>query len=177
MVKIVTVPSDILRKVAAPVVGVDTRILELLKDMQECLKKAKDPQGVGLAAPQVGVSLRLFLSRPVKNGAIHTFINPEITDLSQKTIDPHKKDGVYEGCLSIPAHYSPIRRSYAVTVKYQVIKDGQLVTKEETLTGFAAHVVQHEMDHLNGVLFIDRALAQNEPIYKIEGDEWVEVGI
>ncbi len=177
MVKIITVPSDTLRKVAKPVEGVDVRILDLLKDMQEILKKAKDPQGVGLAATQVGVPLRIFLTRPIKNGAMHTFINPEIIGLSQKTVDPHRKDGVYEGCLSIPAHFSPIRRSYSVTVKYQVINNGKLSEKIETFTGFAAHVVQHEMDHLNGILFIDRALTQNAKIYKIEGEEWVEVGI
>jgi peptide deformylase len=159
--------------------------------MEKALREAKDPQGVGLAAPQVGVSLRIFMIRPKKNGPITTLVNPEITNFSQRTIDPHSKEGVYEGCLSIPNHYAPVTRSLSVTVKYQSIQRSQdskskdqlnpeywtLSPKEDTFSGFAAHVVQHEMDHLNGILFIDRVLEQNSKLYRLEGKEWEEISL
>ncbi len=152
MVKIITVPSDTLRKVAKPVEGVDVRILDLLKDMQEILKKAKDPQGVGLAATQVGVPLRIFLTRPIKNGAMHTFINPEIIGLSQKTVDPHRKDGVYEGCLSIPDVRVEIERPASLMLRY-VDRDG--TARELAAEGLLATAIQHEINHLDGKLIID----------------------
>jgi peptide deformylase len=177
MANIVTVPSEVLRKVATPIEGVNARVLKLLKDMDKVLRSAKDPQGVGLAAPQIGVSERIFMIRPETKGPITTFINPEIIKFSQKTINPHKKDGVYEGCLSIPKHYGPVKRAYSITIKYDFINEGKLESTEEVFSGFPAHVIQHEMDHLNGILFIDRILEQNSKLYKIEGEDWEEVGI
>jgi peptide deformylase len=174
MSDIVLAPSPVLRQVAKPVEAIDKRVLLVLEDMEKTLKKAKDPQGVGLAAPQIGVSLRIFLSRPTKDGPITIFINPEITKFSQAKNKPTSKNGVYEGCLSIPSHYSPIERSKSVTVKY---RDEKFVEKTESFSGFAAHVIQHEMDHLNGILFIDRCLEQNTKLYRIVGEEWEEVGI
>jgi peptide deformylase len=177
MSNIITAPSGVLREVAKPVETLDKRVLTILKDMEKSLKAAKKPQGVGLAAPQIGLSLRIFMIRPVDNGPIKTFINPEIIKFSQKTINPLTKDGVYEGCLSIPQHYAPITRSASVTVKYQAPEGNKLIDKTESFSGFPAHIVQHEMDHLNGILFIDRVLEQNTKLYKIEGEEWYEVGI
>ena len=192
MTKIVTVPSDVLRKPAKPVLALDNRVLNLLINMEKILKTAKNPQGVGLAAPQIGASLRIFLIRPVKNGPITIFINPEIVKFSQRQSVPTGKKGIYEGCLSIPNHYAPIKRSSSVTVKYQTLNNsplsfpslklregvgGELLEKTETFFGFPAHVIQHEMDHLNGILFIDRCLEQNSKLYKIDGEEWEEVGI
>lgn len=194
MTKIVTVPSEVLRKSAKPVLALDVSILNILENMKKTLKDAKNPQGVGLAAPQIGLSLRIFLIRPVKNGLITIFINPEIIKFSQRQNVPTGKKGVYEGCLSIPDHYAPIRRSTSVTVRYQSINqpmtnttnhrdlafdiDGfKLIEKTEVFSGFPAHVIQHEMDHLNGILFIDRCLEQNSKLYKIDGEEWEEVGI
>ncbi len=194
MLKIVIVPSDVLRKPAKPVLALDTSVLNILENMKKTLKDAKNPQGVGLAAPQIGVSLRIFLIRPVKNGPVTIFINPEIVKFSQRQNVPTGKKGVYEGCLSIPNHYAPIRRSTSVTVKYQSINQPitnttnhrdltfdierfRLIEKTEVFSGFSAHVIQHEMDHLNGILFIDRVLEQNTKLYKIDGEEWEEVGI
>ncbi len=198
MLKIVTVPSEVLRKPARPVLTLDNSILNILKNMEKTLKDAKNPQGVGLAAPQIGLSLRIFLIRPMKNGPITIFINPEIIKFSQRQNDPRRLPAgrqVYEGCLSIPNHYAPIRRSTSVTVKYQTIKSKiqnnldlrisnlEFESKIETFSNFAAHVIQHEMDHLNGILFIDRCLEQNSKLYKIVESlpagrqEWEEVGI
>jgi peptide deformylase len=182
MSKILAAPSEVLRTVAKPVEAIDKRVLSVIKDMDKALKEAKNPQGVGLAAPQIGVSMRIFMIRPEKRGKITTFINPQITYFSQRLIDPHSKNGVYEGCLSVPNHYAPVSRSMSVTIKYQVLhqlsaNDFQLTTKNENYSGFAAHVIQHEMDHLNGILFIDRVLEQNVKLYRLDGKEWEEVGI
>jgi peptide deformylase len=193
MSPIVTVPSQVLRTPTKPVTSLDTRVQKVIEDMYKTLRKTKNPQGVGLAAPQIGVSLKIFLARPDPNGEISLFINPEIVKFSQKQIDPHKKKGVYEGCLSIPGHYAPVRRAMSVTVKYQTINNspllfpslnlregagGELLEKTEVFTGFPAHVIQHEMDHLNGILFIDRVLEQNVKLYKVKDkDDWEEVSL
>mgnify|MGYP001594671293 CR=1 FL=1 len=178
MAQIITVPSPILRQPAQPVERLDARIQKVLTDMEKALKNAIDPQGVGLAAPQIGELWRIFMIRPVATGPITTFINPQIVKYSQRQINPLTKKGIYEGCLSLPHHYAPIKRSSSVTVKYLTpAQTDELVEKTETFSGFTAHVIQHEMDHLNGILFIDRVLEQNAKLYRVEGDEWVEVGI
>lgn len=200
MLKIVTVPSDILRQVAKPIELLDKRVLKVIEDMHKTLMAAKKPQGVGLAAPQIGESLRIFLVRPTKNGPITIFINPEIIKFSQRKVSPNTKEGVYEGCLSIPGHYAPVRRAMSVTVSYQTPsesdwrdlraqilpkghastqsrQEGKLIQKTSVFSGFIAHVIQHEMDHLNGILFIDRVLEQQAKLYKVEGKDWEEVGI
>ncbi len=180
MSQIITVPSAVLRQVTKPVDALDARVLAILKDMEKTLKAAKKPQGVGLAAPQIGVSLRIFMIRPTPKSPVTVFINPEIIKYSQRKIKPNSKDGIYEGCLSIPHHYAPLERSSSVTVKYQTPKllsttNYELLTKTAVFTGFPAHVIQHEMDHLNGILFIDRVLEQNAPLFKFEGKTWHEV--
>jgi len=184
------VPNETLRLVAKPVDRLDKRVLNIVKDMIKTLKEAKNPKGVGLAASQIGAGLRIFLIRPIKNGPITVFINPEITHYSQRTTHPTAKKGVYEGCLSIPNHYAPLERSSSVTVKYQTLTTspltplqnfgegnarGKVVEKTQVFSGFPAHVIQHEMDHLNGILFIDRCLEQNAKLYKSDGDRWQEI--
>lgn len=201
MSKIVIVPSPILRQPTRPVTTLDKRVISVLKDMVETLVATKDPEGVGLAAPQIGIPLRIFLARPDVKGPTSIFINPEIIKISQRN-QPTGKKGVFEGCLSIPGHYAPVRRAMSVTISYQIIKsknqnsnnqinsklqisnlldlsisDLEFEGKTETFSGFAAHVIQHEIDHLNGILFIDRVLEQNSKLYKMEGKDWVEVGI
>ncbi len=180
MSKIVTVPSDILRQVAKPVTSLDTRVQKILQDMENALKAAKKPQGVGLAAPQIGVSLRVFMIRPQPRGKITVFINPEIIKYSQRRQSPTSKKGVYEGCLSLPGHYAPVTRSASITITYQTPKllstsNYELITKTAVFSDFPAHVIQHEMDHLNGILFIDRVLEQNSKLFRVSGDSWEEV--
>ncbi|MEK7164305.1 MAG: peptide deformylase [Patescibacteria group bacterium] len=192
MSQIVTPPSEILRRVCIPVKTLDKRVRDVLEDMIKTLKATKEPEGVGLAAPQIGIPLRIFLARPDPKGEISIFINPEITHYSQRTTHPTGKKGVYEGCLSIPGHYAPVTRSMSVTVKYQTIKllnaqssmlkdlrneQCEMSNVQKSFTGFFAHVIQHEMDHLNGILFIDRVLEQGSKLYRVVGKEWEEVGI
>lgn len=191
MARIVTPPSEILRKACVPVVALDKRVRDVLEDMIKTLKATKEPEGVGLAAPQISIPLRIFLARPDPKGEITVFINPEITHYSQRTTKPTGKKGVYEGCLSIPGHYAPVTRSMSVIVKYMEIENcppakadrfsgmraGKLKIVQKSFTGFFAHVIQHEMDHLNGILFIDRVLQQGSKLYRVVGKEWEEVGI
>ena len=181
MSPIVTVPEPVLRQIAKPVTKLDKRVLDILADMEKTLLAAKDPEGVGLAAPQIGISLQIFLCRPTKKSKPQVFINPKITHFSKETQSPEENEGVYEGCLSIPAHYAPISRSIGIKVKYQTIKksgnEWTLVNKEEEFTGFTAHIIQHEVDHLNGILFVDRALEQKTKMYKVTGKNWEELEI
>lgn len=179
MTAIVTVPDPVLRQVAKPVLQLDKKVLDIIDRMQSALLAAKNPEGVGLAAPQIGVPLRLFFARPDLKKAPILFINPEIIKFSQAQQAPDTKKGVYEGCLSVPHHYSPIKRSMSVTVKYQKLNPEHLAlsTVQETFSGFLAHIIQHEVDHLNGILFIDHVLSQNSQLFKIEGKEWEEVAI
>ena len=179
MAHIITVPSPLLRQPAKSVAQLDARIQKVLIDMEKALKNAIDPQGVGLAAPQIGQLLRIFMIRPVADGPITTFINPQIVKYSQRQINPLTKKGIYEGCLSLPHHYAPIKRSSSITIKYQKLEPRtyNLIPAQETYSGFAAHVIQHEIDHLNGILFIDRVLEQNAKLYRVEGDQWVEVSL
>jgi peptide deformylase len=197
MSEIVVVPNAVLREVALPVKTLDKKVLAIIKDMQDVLKATRDPEGVGLAAPQIGINLRIFLTRPdPKKSPISVFINPEIIKSSLR----QTKNNVYEGCLSIPKHYAPVTRSTSVTIKYQSLKPKMLNSKDqinyklndllglsisdlefedkvENFVAFPAHVIQHEMDHLNGILFVDRALEQNRKIYQVQDKEWVEVGV
>ncbi len=191
MTPIVVAPDPVLRRPTKPVTAVDQRLLRIIDDLVEALKNATDPQGVGLAAPQIGVSLRLFAIRPAFKAPVRVFINPDILSASQRLQSPTAKNGVYEGCLSLPHFYSPLKRSMSVTIKYQtlksppspsLVKEGVagkpeeiLIDKTETFTGFTAHIIQHEIDHLNGILFVDHVLAQNSKLFHIEGKTWEEI--
>jgi peptide deformylase len=182
MIPIVNAPHPGLRQVAKPVSRVDKKLLRLISDMAKALRAAKNPEGVGLAAPQVDVPLRLFIIRPHPKDPISVFINPEIMSYSQRLQTPHSKNGIYEGCLSLPHHYSPLKRSMSITVKYQTIEtpsqfEPKLIEKTEIFTGLPAHIIQHEVDHLNGILFIDRTLEQNTKLFRIKGKTWEEIDI
>lgn len=120
---------------------VTKEIKELAKNMAETMVEAN---GVGLAAPQVNSSVRMCLA-PI-NGQVRALINPEITWKSKE------KDTDEEGCLSLPGMYMPVTRHTAITLKYVDINGKP---QERKLEGFEARVVQHETDHLDGVLIVD----------------------
>ncbi len=82
------------------------------------------------------------------------------------------KQEILEGCLSLPYYYGPLVRSPKITVRY-LNEKGEKTT--ETFDGFNAQIILHEIDHLNGILFIDRLLEEKKPLYKVDGDEWEEV--
>ncbi len=170
--KVIDVKNPVLRQIAKPVLKLDKKVLSLIKDMKETLKTQKDPEGVGLAAPQIGKSLRIFVVNYKKLKRI--IINPEIIEISpkKKLNGESKKKDILEGCLSLPHYYGPIKRSGKIKIKYI---DENAKDQVEEFTGFNAQIIQHEIDHLNGILFIDKILEQKAPIYKFDGDEWEEV--
>lgn len=185
MSQVVIVPHPALRRPAKPITTLDRKSLSLISDLITTLKATKNPQGVGLAAPQIGQPYRIFLIRPHPWQEPKIFINPEILSSSQRLQSPKKENGTYEGCLSIPGHYAPLSRSMSVTVKYQspVLStqpgpgESKLIEKIETFSGFPAHIIQHELDHLNGILFIDRVLEQNSKLFRVTGKTWEEVSL
>jgi peptide deformylase len=143
---IIIIPDKRLRSVSKPVVGVDAEIRSLVDDMFETMYKAP---GIGLAAIQVAVPARVVvmdLSKREENAEPRVFINPEIAWKSEET--SHYE----EGCLSIPEIHEDVERPARVKVKYFDL-DGNL--QEAEADGLFATCIQHEIDHLNGVLFID----------------------
>jgi len=167
--KIVLAKDPVLHRKSKPVSKIDQKIKNLAKDLKDTLLFQKDPEGVGLAAPQIGKNIRMFAMKP--KDKVRIIINPEI--LKIENIKPKKKDNkVMEGCLSIPNFYSPMIRPQKVKLRFQNL-NGK--TTEENFTGFPARIVQHEVDHLNGILFIDHLIKTGEPLYELKGDEWEEI--
>ena len=117
---------------------------EIADKMSEAMVKFG---GIGLSANQVGLNARMFVMRTEDKGIV-PFFNPELTKVSQDT------DLMKEGCLSFPDIYLMIKRSTTIELKYQDVKGEEQVIM---LDGLAARCVQHEIDHLNGVLFLQRA--------------------
>lgn len=193
MSDIVQVPGRVLRQISKPVSSIDKRVLEIIADMHSTLLKQRDPEGVGIAAPQIGYPLRIFFIRPMKNekpGNPVLFINPDITHFSKDETSPKSKGNMLEGCLSLPHYYGFVRRSKSIVVRYQTLpktieqfnniameNNLSLIEKTETFSDFPAQIVQHEFDHLNGTLFVDRILEQNGKLYEVHGDDWKQVSI
>ncbi|MDR1786811.1 MAG: peptide deformylase [Spirochaetaceae bacterium] len=141
--KILTLGDSLLRQKALPVEKVDDTIRALVADMFAAME-AKN--GVGLAAPQVGKLLRLFIAA-ADDGVRRVFINPHITAMSEETAERE------EGCLSIPGIYENITRPRAVTVQAMDERGARFVLEAD---GMLARIILHENDHLDGLLFLDR---------------------
>ncbi|MEW4370493.1 peptide deformylase [Paenibacillus kandeliae] len=151
---IVKEPDEVLHKKAKEVTKITPNVQKLLTDMAETMY---DADGVGLAAPQVGILKRVIVVDVGDDNGLIELINPEIVSSSGEQLGS-------EGCLSIPALNGEVRRAMEVTVK-GLDRDG----KEITITGteLLARALQHEIDHLNGVLFTDIA----ERVYDRRLDE------
>ena len=150
------VPDPVLRRKARRITALDAKIQKLIDDMLETMPASS---GVGLAAPQVGVSLRLIVIG-LPDEEPMALINPEIV----------KRTGVREvdeGCLSVPGYRGKVKRSNTVTVR---ARDREWKEFRLKGTDLLAQVLEHEIDHLNGVLFIDN-LASPEDLYSIEPQE------
>ncbi len=143
---ILTVPDPKLKLVSKPVERVDDALRALMDDMLETMYAAP---GIGLAAIQVGEPVRVIvmdLAREGEEPAPRYFVNPEVVWASEETA-PYE-----EGCLSVPEIYDEVERPARVKIKYLNYKGEEIV---EDCEGLYAVCIQHEMDHLNGVLFID----------------------
>lgn len=147
-----------IRKHSREVVKFDDKLAQLIEDMFETMYEA---DGIGLAAPQVGI-LRKIVTIDVGDGPL-ALINPEIIASSGSEM-------AYEGCLSCPDEFGLVERPTAVTVKYQDVK-GEW--QQKNCTGLLARCVCHELDHLDGVLFIDKAtqIITGEEMHKLAEEQ------
>ncbi len=168
--KIVTVPNPILRKKSQSV-ELTPQVKKLIKRMQHTLFTGQDLTGLGLSAPQVGYNWRIFLTiqkDQKKFLPLRVFINPQIVEKSKEMITGvPNSEFPYEGCLSIPDIYGLVDRHKWVRVKYLTLENGQLVPKEEKFDGLLSVVVQHEYDHLEGILFVDRTVTQGHQLFRL----------
>jgi peptide deformylase len=145
ILRIVSYPDTVLRAVARPVAQVTDEVRAVARRMLELMHEAP---GVGLAAPQVGLSWRLFVANPTgepQDDAI--YVNPVLSSPSRQVEDAE------EGCLSLPRITAEIRRPRAITLDALDLEGRPIHTTAE---GFEARIWQHEMDHLDGVLILDR---------------------
>lgn len=166
--KIITIPHPTLRETAQAVTVVDKKLIQFIKDLESTLQATTKPKGVGLAAPQVDKLKRIFsLNLDPEGGKLRSIINPVIAKHStEATFGPDPKEPYLEGCLSIPGIYGPVPRWQWVELEFDIIKGSKLVRMQELFDDFSARVVQHELDHLNGVLFTDYSLEFDLPLYK-----------
>ena len=144
--QIIVAPDSRLNKISEKVEVIDNSILSILDEMLECMYKNN---GIGLAAPQVGILKRLIVIDCSDNKDIKKpfkFINPEIIK-SSKNVSEFE-----EGCLSLPSQYAKVYRPSTITLKYESI-EGLICEKE--FIGIESTCIQHEIDHLNGKLFVD----------------------
>jgi len=143
---IVKDPDPVLREVAKEVTKFNPNLKKLLKDMAETMY---DAEGVGLAAPQIGISKRVIVVDVRDEHGLVEMVNPVIVEQSGEQVGP-------EGCLSIPNLNGEVKRADRIVVAGQN-SDGEPITIEAA--GFFARAFQHEVDHLNGILFTDIALS------------------
>jgi len=141
--EILKYPNEILDKKTKKVKNpLDAEVQKLIKDIKETMEKS---DGAGLAAPQVGESLRICVIQ--YGGEVFAMINPKITSYSRE------KETHEEGCLSFPGQFLPIKRSVKIKVRY-IDESGKEIKKKAE--GLLSRIMQHEIDHLDGIVFIKR---------------------
>ena len=166
LLDIVTYPDPRLKERCAPVAEITDEIRELAANMTETMYAAP---GVGLAAPQVGRSLRMLVMDPgVQEGerAPRVLINPELEPLGEVITSEQ------EGCLSVPLNYRADVPRYSKVRLRATALDGTPI--DEELEGFPAVVLQHEVDHLDGTLFIDRVSHLRRTLYDSKVKKWLK---
>lgn len=168
MKRIVLTPQPILSSATQPVTKFDDNLNAIIMEMEQALLSAKDPKGVGLAASQIGYPLKIFAMKPKEDAKVTLYINPKIIEIAQVETRLSKQNTPLEGCLSIPNTWGVVNRKTWVTLSFQNSK-GKSKTKK--FRGFPAIIVQHEMDHLSGILFTQRVLAQQGKLYEIVKDK------
>ena len=160
---IYTFGQPVLRKVAEDIDKDYPNLTQLIQDMYDTLDKS---EGIGLAAPQVGLNIRLVVINldlisedyPEYKGYIHTFINPYIEEY-----DDTETDIMEEGCLSLPGVHESVKRPKRIRVTYL---DENFQDHDEWVSGYLARVMQHEFDHLDGVVFTDHLTGLRKQLTK-----------
>lgn len=176
--KIIVAPHESLRTKAKPVKRIDKKLYKFVSQLQTTLKGKQKPAGVGLAAPQVDKAWRIFTTnlspegnRDSSTAKIKAFINPIMTKHDKKlSFGLDEKHPTLEGCLSIKSLYGPIPRYKWAEFEWQELENEKLINKKGRFEWFAARVMQHELDHLNGILFTDYSLDYDLPIYQESAD-------
>ncbi|MDD3626692.1 MAG: peptide deformylase [bacterium] len=158
LLKITTFPDTILRLKAEDITDIDQELIDLINSMYDTLYEY---EGLGLAAPQISVSKKLFVidtKKYYEDGEKLLLINPEI-------VEKEGSEKLEEGCLSVPDIHCEVKRAIKILFRGYNL-DGKLIEREAE--GLLARVIQHEFDHLNGILFIDRISTINK--HKIAKD-------
>ena len=146
MSKIITAGNPDLKRKALPVTAFDKKLKFIISDMKKTLYEAN---GVGLAAPQIDLNMRVFVADDGESG-FEAYVNPVWEPVGNETnVDT-------EGCLSVPGYVGLVERYTTVRIKYQDVRGKK---KQKVATGLLARCIQHETDHLNGILFIEKATA------------------
>lgn len=155
------VPDPVLRQKSKRVTNIDRSILRLIDDMTETMRAT---HGVGLAAPQIGISLRVIVIH-IPGEEVITLINPQVVKRRGERV-------VAEGCLSVPGYQGEIKRSNSVIVK-GLNSQGKAVRLKAD--GLLSQALEHEIDHLNGILYTDH-LESGDKLYRIGYGEEIETG-
>jgi len=198
--KIIHAPNKKLKIVSKAIKKPNKRAASLIRNLKDTLVPEGKPIGVGLAAPQIGINHRAFVvnletpsSIPVSHRnqkeeevqisyELREFINPEIISMSKKTnwqvLD--KEDWYFEACLSIVNErgfvYGHVERPWEVKVKYQTLKDdNKFAERTDTFEGANAIYIQHEYDHLDGILFTERVSTQKGKLYQAGKEGYEEI--
>ncbi len=168
---ILAIPKDNneLRQKSKEVTTFDSSISQIVTDLTETIEAQKDPVGLGLSAPQIGIFKRIFVAR-IRNKIKH-FINPKVLKFSKKEVS------LMEGCFSVPDLYGHVARPAEINLQAQDMHGKSQTTLYKSLP---ARIIQHEIDHLDGILFIDHIHDQNGKIFKVEKgkkgkEEFIEV--
>ena len=150
LLPVIVAPDPLLKKVAEPVGSVDDGVRRLMDDMLETMYAAP---GVGLAAPQVGALRRVIVADVAPSGEPRRPLRIADPRIVESSVEVSIRE---EGCLSLPEHYAEVERPERVRLQY-LDYDGAV--REEEFDGYLATCIQHEIDHLDGVLFVDRISA------------------
>lgn len=158
--QVVQAPDKKLRVQTKPIKKINPTLLNTLRQMVKLTKTFKNPEGVGLASTQVGLEESFFVAKDGER--FIKVINPKAISFSKKT------KTYFEGCLSVKDMWGEVKRHLSIKVSYQD-ESGKTINK--TLRGVLAWIFQHEIDHLNGILFSDRVLQQKGRFYKYTGKD------
>ena len=159
--RILIYPHPVLKKMCRPVAAIDAEIGTLVEDLLDTMREG--PGSVGVAAPQIGVTLRVCvvdvsasrLGKDDNHGQL-VMVNPEIIAREGAAV-------MREGCMSIPDYTGEVERATGITVRFL---DGEGQPREIEASGFEAVAIQHEMDHLDGVLFLDRIVSLKTGLFR-----------
>lgn len=158
--KIVTIPDKRLRQKSQDIKSFDQSLKKLIADLSDTLISQTDPPGLGLSAPQIGILKRAFVAK--SRNKVKSFINPKILKFTKKEV------ALIEGCFSVPDLYGHVIRPAEIDLESQNIQ-GKLLKGH--YKGLLSRIIQHEIDHLNGILFIDHIHDQNGKLFRVEKDK------